>query len=62
LLYTKYKTHFAQDDDTVLLIQAPSLALNPTLDPEIIEKAMEDDQPWHALSGWLSGEMTSAVL
>ena len=53
LLYTKYKKHFAQDDDTVLVIQAPSLALNPTLDPEIIEKAMEDD-PAVARAEWMA--------
>ena len=40
LLYTKYKKHFGQDDDDVLVVQAASLALNPTLDQSIIDKAM----------------------
>jgi hypothetical protein len=43
LLYTKYKKHYGQDDDDLLVIQAPSLALNPMLDRAILDKAMEDD-------------------
>jgi hypothetical protein len=52
LLYSKYKKHFGQVDDDVLVIKAPSLALNPTLDQSIIDKALEDD-PAAARAEWL---------
>jgi hypothetical protein len=43
LLYDKWKQHFGKDSDDVLVIQATSAQLNPTLDPSIVEQAMEDD-------------------
>jgi hypothetical protein len=42
LLWDKYKAHFGKDGD-VLVIQAASTLLNPTLPKSIIEQAMEDD-------------------
>jgi hypothetical protein len=42
LLWDKYKAHFGKDGD-VLVIQAASTVLNPTLPKSIIEQAMEDD-------------------
>ena len=40
LLYTKWKDYFGKDADDVLVIQAPSRVLNPTLDQRIVDKAM----------------------
>jgi hypothetical protein len=52
LLWTKFKNHYGRDDPDVLVIKAPSLALNPTLDRAIIDKALEDD-PAAARAEWL---------
>jgi hypothetical protein len=52
LLHQKYKAHFGKDGD-VLVIQAPSLVLNPTLDPAIVARALEAD-PAAARSEWLA--------
>lgn len=42
LLYAKYKKHFGEPGD-VLVVQAESLVLNPSLDPAIVAEAYEDD-------------------
>jgi hypothetical protein len=52
LLHRKYKDHFGRDGD-VLVVQAPSLVLNPTLDPAIVARALEAD-PAAARSEWLA--------
>jgi hypothetical protein len=52
LLHRKYKDHFGRDGD-VLVIQAPSTVLNPTLDPAIVARALEAD-PAAARSEWLA--------
>jgi hypothetical protein len=52
LLYEKWKTHFGQSDDSVLVIQAESRQLNPTLDPQIVANAMKAD-PAAAMAEWL---------
>jgi hypothetical protein len=59
LLWTKYKAHYGRDDPDVLVIKAPSLALNPTLDQSVIDKALEDD-PAAARAEWL-GEFRDDV-
>jgi hypothetical protein len=51
LLYSKYKEHFGRDGD-VLVVQATSKQLNPTLDDAIIEQALRDD-PAGASCEWL---------
>ena len=43
LLFDRYKKAFGQNDDKVLVIQAASQVLNPTLDAEEIAAAYEDD-------------------
>ena len=43
LLYNKFAKHFGRDDDDVLVIKAPSIVLNPTLDQAIIDQAIEAD-------------------
>jgi len=53
LLYYKFRKHFGQNDDDVLVIKAPSLALNPTLDASIVERAIEED-PDAAAAEWLA--------
>lgn len=51
LLYDKWRAHFGTDSDDVLVIQAASLALNPTLDPAIVAHAYEAD-PAAAMAEW----------
>jgi hypothetical protein len=51
LLHNKFKAHFGQPGD-VLVIQATSKQLNPTLDDAIVEQALLDD-PAAARSEWL---------
>jgi hypothetical protein len=53
LLYEKWRDHFRQDDDGVLVIRAPSLVLNPTLDKAIIDDALARD-PALASAEWLA--------
>ena len=53
LLWEKYRRHYGRDGD-VLVIKAPSLMLNPTLDPTIVERAIEED-PEAAQAEWLGG-------
>jgi hypothetical protein len=52
LLYRKFKDHYGRDGD-VLVIKAPSLTLNPTLDPSIIAEALASD-PSAARAEWLA--------
>jgi hypothetical protein len=51
LLFNKWKQYFGKNDDHTLVVQAPSLLLNPTLDPAIVARAMEDD-PAVAAAEW----------
>jgi hypothetical protein len=43
LLYNKYKRHFGQNDDDILVIQAPTRVLNPTIPQSFIDQALADD-------------------
>jgi hypothetical protein len=52
LLYSKFKKHFGRDDDEVLVIRAPTAALNPGISPSVIAAAIEDD-PAAAKAEWL---------
>jgi hypothetical protein len=72
LLFDKFRTLFGKDDDRTLVIQSPSLRLNPTIDPAIIERAMADDPAaaaaeWNAqfrsdVEGFLSLELVEAAV
>jgi phage terminase large subunit-like protein len=42
LLYNKYRQHFGQDGD-VLVIQAPTRTLNPTISQELIDREVAED-------------------
>ncbi|HEX5499705.1 MAG TPA: hypothetical protein VFX03_10775, partial [Thermomicrobiales bacterium] len=53
LLYDKFRRHFGKPDDDVLVIKAPSTALNPTLDPAEIARLIEDD-PEAGAAEWLA--------
>jgi hypothetical protein len=59
LLWNKYRKHFGQDDDDVLVIQAATRTLNPTIDQAFIDQALADD-PVGARAEWL-GEFRSDI-
>jgi hypothetical protein len=50
ILAERHRDHFGRDSD-VLVVQAPSLSLNPTLDRGVIKRAASDD-PEAARSEW----------
>jgi len=52
LLYRKYRDHFGKNGD-VLVIQAPTRALNPTIPQSVIDEAMMED-PAAASSEWMA--------
>ncbi len=43
VLWQAYKSHFAKEGDPVLVWQAPSLVMNSSLDPAVIQAAYEED-------------------
>jgi hypothetical protein len=53
LLYSKFKEHYAKSSDDVLVVVAPTRALNPTISQEIIDAALEEDGP-AARAEWLA--------
>lgn len=52
LLFEKWRDHYGRAGDDILVIRAPSLTLNPTLDRRIIDDALERD-PVAARAEWL---------
>jgi hypothetical protein len=44
LVHGKWRDHFAKNDDDVLVIQAPSWVMNPTLPQSVIDAAYERDE------------------
>jgi hypothetical protein len=54
LLYQRWRDHFGIDSDDVLVVQADSATLNPTLDGGMIARAQEAD-PEAAESEWGGG-------
>ena len=72
LLYRKYSEHFGKDTDDVLVIQAPSIVLNPTLDQADIDAALAEDPAgagaeWNAtfrdnVSGWAPRQLIEAAV
>jgi hypothetical protein len=71
LLYKKFKKHFGKDDD-VLVIQAATRQLNPTIPQELIDRELEEDPAgasaeWMAefrddIGGWLAMEIIDAAV
>jgi hypothetical protein len=53
LAYDKWKRHFGQSDDNVLVVHATSKQFNPLLPDEVIDSAIEAD-PEAASAEWLS--------
>ena len=53
ILWDKFKSSYGRDDDDVLVIKAPSIALNPTLNEAEIAKELADD-PQGARAEWLA--------
>jgi hypothetical protein len=51
LLANRHRDHYGKDSGDVLVIQAPSMALNPTIDEAIIAQARAED-PASAASEW----------
>lgn len=43
VLWENYRKHFGQPSERVLVAQAPSLDMNPTLPNHVVEEAMQDD-------------------
>jgi hypothetical protein len=43
VLHEAYARHYGRDDARVLVWKAPTLAMNPSLDPSVVERAYEDD-------------------
>jgi hypothetical protein len=71
LLYRKFSDHYGRDGE-VLVIKAPSLTFNPTLDQTIIDQALAEDPvaaraEWLAefrddLMGWATRELIEAAV
>lgn len=53
LLYRKFAASFGRDDDSVLVIRAPTRLLNPMIPQSEIDAALEED-PAAAASEWLA--------
>jgi hypothetical protein len=53
VLWANYRKHFGGTDQRVLVAHAPTLSMNPTIDPRIIEDALADD-PSAASAEWLA--------
>jgi hypothetical protein len=72
LLYRMFRDHYGRDGDDVLVIRAPSIVFNPTLDQAIIDRALAEDPAgaaaeWLAqfrddVSGWATRELIEAAV
>lgn len=58
LLYDKFRKHYGNDSD-ILVVKGPTTAFNPTLNPKVIEDALNDD-PEAAKTEWL-GEFRDGI-
>jgi hypothetical protein len=71
-LFNDYRRFFGRDDGRVLVWRAPSLAMNPSLDPAVVAEAEEEDPQaaaaeWHAqfrddLSDYISREVVDSCV
>lgn len=52
LAFEKFRDHFGSDRDDILVVRAPSRALNPTIPQSLIDQAVADD-PAAASAEWL---------
>jgi hypothetical protein len=53
VLHSIFKRHFGQTNDPILVVQAPSQVMNPTIADSVIARAMETD-PIAAQSEWFA--------
>ena len=53
ILYRKFTEHYGRDGDDVLVIRAPSLTMNPTLDRETVERAIAQDEARQSIDHFL---------
>ncbi len=53
VLWTAYEKHHGREDDPVLVWQAPSLSMNPTLPEAVVAEALDADEP-AARAEWLA--------
>jgi hypothetical protein len=44
VLWEAHRKHYGEDGDPVLVWQAPTSAMNPSVDPEVIRRAYEEDE------------------
>jgi hypothetical protein len=59
ILYRKFTEHYGRDSDEVLVIKAPSMVMNPTLDRATVERSIAED-PAKGKAEWL-GEFRDDV-
>jgi hypothetical protein len=59
LLYKKFRDHYGKNSPGVLVVKAPTRALNPTIDQAIIDEAMAED-PAAARREWMA-EFADAI-
>jgi hypothetical protein len=72
LLYRKFRESYGVDDDDVLVIRAPSIVMNPTLDQVVIEQEIAADPAknkaeylaeWRDdISGWAPRELIESAV
>jgi hypothetical protein len=53
MLHETFEQHFGHDDSEVLVVQAPTRTLNPTITERHVERALEND-PASAAAEWLA--------
>jgi hypothetical protein len=53
LLFERWRKHYGQPDDNILVVHGPTLAFNPTVPKRIIDQALERD-PEAASAEWLA--------
>lgn len=52
LVYDKFRKHYGEDSERVLVVKGSTPEFNPTIDPQVIEDAIQDD-PEAAKTEWL---------
>lgn len=52
-LWRTYKTHYGKDSERILVAQAPSRIMNPTLPQTVVDDAMRDDRE-HAMAEYMA--------
>jgi len=53
-LYEAFNRHHGRDDSDVMVWNAPTTIMNPTIKQSVIDRDTEIDPRWRALNGWRS--------